>query len=47
MPPGARRRGAARSVVAICRRAQPCSAPIDADQQFLDQESIVEDDLHY
>jgi len=47
MPPSAGHRGAARSVVPMRRRVQPGSAPINADQQFLDQESIIEDDLHY
>lgn len=46
MATGAGHRGATRSVVPGGRRVQPSSAPIDADQVFLDQEPIIGDDLH-
>jgi hypothetical protein len=47
MAPGASYGGATRSVIPVGRRMQPCSAPIQADQQLLDQQSIIDDGIHY
>ncbi|MGH9100013.1 MAG: hypothetical protein ACRDV8_07275 [Acidimicrobiales bacterium] len=47
MTSGAGHRGSARSVVPVRGGVKLRSAPIKADQQLLDQQSIVEDDIHY
>jgi hypothetical protein len=44
---GTRNRGAARPVVPVRRGVELSAAPIETDQQFLDQQSIIEDDIHY
>jgi hypothetical protein len=46
IPASAGKRSAACPVVPVRRRVQPSPAPIEANQQFLDQQSIIEDDVH-